>query len=82
MHGPPPKRPAEKVRKHYVNEEYPEVLLRFEDGHEIRIPRGSGKSFDTYKGEKIKVMAIYDNTSSERVLVESIRSDEMPDGEP
>lgn len=82
MHGTPPKRPAEKVRKHYLNEQYPEVLLRFEDGHEIRIPRGSGKSFDTYKGEKIKVMAIYDNTSSERVLVESIKSDDMPDGEP
>lgn len=82
MHSPPPKRPAEKVRKHYVNEEYPEVLLRFEDGHEIRIPRGTGKSFDTYKGETIKVMAIHDHTSSERVLVGSMKSDEMPDGEP
>ena len=82
MHTPPPKRPAEKIRKQYVNQEYPEVLLRFEDGHEIRIPRGHGKSFDAYPGEMVKVLAIYDYTSSERVLVCSMRSDELPDGKP
>ena len=82
MHGTPPKRPAGKIRKQYVNSEYPEVLLRFEDGHEIRIAKGQGKSFDAYPGETIKVLAIYDHTSAERVLVGSPRADEMPDGEP
>ena len=34
----PPK--AEKVRKQYANKEYPHVVLRFEDGHEIHIRQG------------------------------------------
>ena len=29
-----------KLRKAYVNLNYPFVVLRFEDGHEIRIAKG------------------------------------------
>lgn len=73
--------PPKKLRKQYVNSDHPYVVLRFEDGHEIRIPRGAGKTFDAYSGETIKVLAIYDPTSGERELVESRRADSFPDAE-
>ena len=47
-----------KLRKAYVNLNYPFVVLRFEDGHEIRIAQGKVKTFDAYVGEVIKVVAI------------------------
>jgi hypothetical protein len=71
------RRPPGKVRRRYVNSEYPTVLLRFEDGHEIRIERGTGKSFEGYDGERIKVLAIYDPTSTERVLVATLRAEQF-----
>lgn len=71
--------PPKKLRKQYVNDDYPMVVLRFEDGHEIRISKGSGKTFDCYSGEHVKVLAIYDPTSRERELVESRRADEFTD---
>ena len=51
MHGPPPKRPAEKVRKHYLNEQYPEVLLRFEDGylHDMSLALGRARNPHGFK---------------------------------
>jgi hypothetical protein len=58
------------------------VLLRFEDGHEIRVPKGKVKTFDAYGGEVVKVVAVYDPTSSERELLETVRADELPDAEP
>ena len=42
-----------KLRKAYVNLNYPFVVLRFEDGHEIRIAQGKVKTFDAYTGEVI-----------------------------
>jgi hypothetical protein len=60
-----------------VNSEYPTVVLRFEDGHEIRVERGTGKSFEGYDGERIKILAIYDPTSTERVLVATRRAEEF-----
>jgi hypothetical protein len=69
--------PPEKLRKQYVNSEHPNVVLRFEDGHEIRVKRGAGKTFDCYSGETIKVLAIYDPTSGERELVESKKADDF-----
>jgi hypothetical protein len=30
-------RPPEKLRKRYRNSDYPLVMLKFEDGHEIKI---------------------------------------------
>jgi hypothetical protein len=68
-----------KLRKQYVNSEHPVVVLRFEDGHEIVVKKGGGKTFDAYAGETIKVLAVYDKTSGERELVESRKADEFPD---
>ena len=69
-----------KLRKAYVNLEYPYVVLRFEDGHEIRIAQGKVKTFDAYTGEVIKVVAVFD--AKERDLLESLRAEELPDAEP
>lgn len=71
------RRKPEKVRRRYVNSDYPTVLLRFEDGHEIRIEQGTGKSFEGYDGERIKIIAIYDPTSTERVVVATRRAEEF-----
>ena len=71
-----------KLRKAYVNLDHPVVCLRFEDGHEIRISRGKVKTFDAYVGEMIRVVAIYDPTSTERDLLESVRAEDLPDAEP
>jgi len=71
-----------KLRKAYVNLEYPYVVLRFEDGHEIRIPQGKVKTFDAYTGEVIRVVAVFDSTAKERDLLESLRAEELPDAEP
>ncbi len=65
-----------------MNLDHPLVVLRFEDGHEIRVPKGRVKTFDAYSGEVIKVVAIYDPTASERELLEAVRADELPDAEP
>ena len=71
------RRPPGKTRRRYVNADYPTVVLKFEDGHEIRIEHGTGKSFEGYDGERIKVLAIYDPTSTERVLVATLRAEEF-----
>ncbi len=74
--------PAQKFRKAYVNREHPVVLLRFEDGHEIRVAQGKVKTFDAYGGEIIKILAVYDPTSAERDLLETVRAEELQDAEP
>lgn len=66
------------LRRNYVNAEYPLIVLRFEDGHEIRVERGSGRSFTAYEGERIHVIAIYDPSAAERVLVETRRAEDFP----
>ena len=66
---------ANRLRRRYTNADYPMVLLRFEDGHEIRVARGQGKEFDAYEGETIKVIAIYDPTSSEREVLDSRKAE-------
>jgi hypothetical protein len=71
-----------KLRKAYINLAHPVVVLRFEDGHEIRVSKGKVKTFDAYGGEIIKVVAVYDPTSVERELLESVRAEELPDAEP
>ena len=68
-----------RVRKQYTNESYPLALLRFEDGHEIKVYKGTGKEFDCYPGESIKIMALYDPTSNDRELVETKKSDDFAD---
>ena len=79
MAKPTSKRAPKKIRKQYTNSEYPTVLLRFEDGHEIVVKKGAGKSFDAWPGETIKVLAIWDPTSAERELVASRKADEFED---
>ena len=72
-----PDRPR-ALRRHYVNETHPLIVLKFEDGHEIRVERGGGRSFMAYEGERIHVIAIYDRTSDERVVLETKRAEEFP----
>ena len=71
-----------RLRKAYINRDHPLVLLRFEDGHEIRVSRGKVKTFDAYAGEVVKILAVYDPTSAERELLETVRAEELPDAEP
>ena len=71
-----------KLRKAYVNLAHPLVVLRFEDGHEIKVPQDRVKTFDAYPGELIKVVAVYDPSSRERDLLEAVRAEDLPDAEP
>ena len=71
--------PAKKLRKQYLNNDYPNIVLRFEDGHEIVIKRGIGKTFDCYAGENVKLLAVYDPEARERDLVETRKADDFPD---
>ncbi len=71
--------PPKKLRKQYNNEKYPEVVLRFEDGHEIKIPKGTVKSFDAWAGERIKILAIWDHTSGEREKVDTLLAEQFAD---
>ncbi len=72
-------KPPKKLRKQFVNHDHPMIVLRFEDGHEIKVGKGSGKEFDAWSGETVKVLAVYDKTSGERELVESRKADAFPD---
>ena len=76
-----PPAPA-KLRKAYVNVDHPAVILRFEDGHEIKVSQGKVKTFDAYAGELIRVVAVYDPSSKDRDLLESVRAEGLPDAEP
>ncbi len=73
-----PPRPA-KLRKRYVNAIRTLVILRFEDGHEIRVKPGTGKSFDVWAGESIAIVALWDPTSNERELLERRRAEAFED---
>ena len=68
---------AKKLRRQYVNNDYPHVILRFEDGHEIQVPKGVGKAFDAWQGETVKVLAVWVPSSGERELVESRKGEEF-----
>jgi len=70
---------AEKIRKQYTNSDYPHIVLRFEDGHEIQVPKGMAKSFDAYVGERIKILAIYDPTAKEREKIDTLRAEQFED---
>jgi len=68
-----------KLRKQYVNTDYPNVVLRFEDGHEIVVKRGIGKSFDVYALESVKLLAVFDPDARERELVATKKAEEFDD---
>lgn len=63
----PPRRA--RLRRRYKNEKYPLVILRFEDGHEIKLKQGESKSFDAYAGETVKVVVLWDASANERETV-------------
>jgi hypothetical protein len=67
------------LRKQYTNNEHPQVVLRFEDGHEIKVNKGAGKSFNIYSGESVKILAVYDPSAAERELIEARKADDFPD---
>lgn len=71
-----------RLRKAYVNVDHPAVVLRFEDGHEIRVAQGKVKTFDAYAGEVIRIVAVYDPSARERDLLESVHAEDLPDAEP
>jgi hypothetical protein len=75
----PSHHPPKKLRKQFSNTTYPMVVLKFEDGHEIKVYQDTGKVFDAWPGETIKVMAVFDPTSKEWELVESKKSDTFDD---
>jgi len=71
----PTSHPPKKLRRQNTNSAYPMVILKFEDGHEIKIYQNTGKVFDAWSGETIKIMAVYDPTSKDWELVEARKSD-------
>lgn len=68
-----------KLRKQYTNTTYPLVVLRFEDGHEIRVFQGTGKVFDAWAGERVKLMVVHDLNAREWELVETRKGDQFED---
>lgn len=68
-----------KIRKQYENTNFPHVILRFEDGHEIQLPKGTRKSFDAWEGERIKILAVWDPTSGDREKVDTWRAEQFDD---
>lgn len=68
-----------KLRKQYVNNTYPLVVLRFEDGHEIKVYQNSGKVFDAWAGERVKVLAVHDPSSKEWDLLETRTGEQFDD---
>ncbi len=75
----PTSQPPKKVRKQYTNNKYPLVVLKFEDVHEIKVYEGTGKVFDSWNGETVKILAVHDTTSKEWDLLESRKVDQFDD---
>ncbi|MBC8086690.1 MAG: hypothetical protein H7Z40_05455 [Phycisphaerae bacterium] len=75
----PSSQPPKKVRKQYSNDTYPLVVLKFEDGHEIKVYQGTGKVFDAWNGETVKILAVHDTTSKEWDLLEARKVDQFDD---
>ncbi len=71
--------PPKKLRKQYSNNTYPLVVLKFEDGHEIKIYQGKGKLFDAWPGERVKIMVVHDTSAKEWELVETRTGDMFDD---
>lgn len=71
--------PPKKLRKQYKNTSHPLVVLKFENGHQIKVYNGEGKEFDAYAGETIKLLAVHDPTSTEWELIENRKADAFED---
>ena len=70
-------RSPERLRRRYTNERYPLVILRFEDGHDIRLRKGETKSFDAWSGETIKVVVLWDASANDREVVDVRKSEDF-----
>lgn len=70
-----------KLRGRYVNANYPVVVLRFEDGHEIAVKKGEGKSFDIYAGETIKLVVVWDATAGDREVIAVLKAEQLEETE-
>ena len=68
---------ARRLRRAYVNEKFPLIVLRFEDGHEIALRKGESKSFDAFVGERIKVVAVWDAQAGDREVISVLRAEEF-----
>jgi hypothetical protein len=55
--------------------------MRFEDGHEIKVYKGTGKQFDAYPGETVKLLAMFDPTSPDRELVDTRKTEDFENAE-
>ena len=73
---------ARRLRRRYTNDKYPLVMLRFEDGHEIRLKRGEAKGFDAYAGESIKVVVLWDASVNEREMVATMKAEDFEEEKP
>ena len=69
------RRTAQRLRRRYTNAKYPLVILRFEDGHEIQLKRGEGKTFDAFAGETIKVVVLWDPSINEREVIATLKAE-------
>jgi hypothetical protein len=68
---------ARRIRRSYANTQYPLVVLRFEDGHEIQVKNGEGKSFDAFAGEAVKVIAVWGSGAGEREVVADLKAEQF-----
>ena len=66
-----------RLRRRYVNDNYPVVVLRFEDGHEIALKKGEGKTFDAYAGETIKVVVVWDAAAGDREVIAVLKAEQL-----
>ena len=70
----------QRLRRRYANDTYPVVVLRFEDGHEITLKKGEGKTFDAYAGETIKVVVVWDAAAGDREVIAVLKAEQMEEG--
>ena len=68
---------ARRLRRQYRNDRYPLLLLRFEDGHEISLRKGEGKTFDAYVGETIKIVAVWDARAGDREVIAVLKAEQL-----
>jgi hypothetical protein len=74
-------RETRRLRRRYVNTKYPLIMLRFEDGHEIRLEKGQGKTFDAYQGETVKIVAIWDPAAGDREVVGVLKAEQFEEAQ-
>jgi hypothetical protein len=68
---------ARRLRRRYANDRYPLIMLRFEDGHEIRLKKGEAKTFDAYAGETIKVVVLWDPSAADREVISVLKAEQF-----